>query len=415
MLGFFGPDIPLPSSQRQSGFTMPSQLLFRRRENGSIGIFTSSTSSDALFTLAVSADVNTYETLNSSVQQRARLKSLLPLRVASTKYPSFALEFILANQSLFSSSAEFLSVDMYGHRFSLYVTQPPGKRPNDVLGRFSYHSTDYVFTRAYLQTSLLGSLDYSESTGVVSNAQTPGSSNRNSLLLNLPTNTSSFPPTNPNTISGSTFQFFISSRTRKSTFSKEKYSKFAVAEASRPAFYAQYIAAMNDQKSKTQKQMQEMEHHYLESLGRPSSRSSNWEFSTVFQHPHTSSPRSQSSSDYYGRSKFPRGGPSDIPLPSSCSNSSSNSESDNHKPPSSSDRESLESQESPFFHMPLAPPIVPTNSGEKFPVFGAISLPDGGTSSSEAEGLKNLMLLVGSVYAVWSRSVLKPLERYEYH
>ncbi|KAI9332975.1 hypothetical protein BDR26DRAFT_868754 [Obelidium mucronatum] len=457
-------DVPLPSSLRSSGFVMPKLLTFRRNANGVVEIHSTvqvTPFDQPLFILTTTAASNAYETLSlsDSVQQRARLKSLLPIRVSNPKYPSFAVECVLNAQSSFTSDAEFASVDMYGHRFSVLVAQPPGTKLEEPCAKFSYHTVDYIYTRAQLHGTLLSPLSYAGDAAM--NQPGPAKSARTGVAV-----------TTVNT--DSAFQMNLMSRKKKTNWTKEKYSVFASAEASRSAFYSHYVQELKAQRQQQQQQQPQTSYSdesrqisgfefpttSTQSLGRrglsTSSSANNlgtqdfdpWDqewshtitpttrpYSSTGYYPRervSSSPiMPQRSSGYFQRSSFPRGGgPGNIPMPAALPthqqqqqqfHPSSYYPADNkfsaiysspqiHSQPetTTSSQPVQQQQQQQATHLPVA-------NLDKYPVFGVIHLTDSSTSVSEADGLRDLAILVASVYATWSRSVLKPLEKLEYH
>ncbi|KAI8612190.1 hypothetical protein BC830DRAFT_1171283 [Chytriomyces sp. MP71] len=373
------------------------------------------------------------------------------------------MDLILASQSPFSSNAEFESVDMYGYKFSLSVAQPPGTKRSDTVATFTYHSTDYQFSRTQLHSTLLNPLAYS--------------SPNTSTLLHFGNGEGSI-------------QMDLTSRRKGRLFAKEKFSSFATAEASRGAFFHQYAMEMRDQENKFLQLHQRsspapqysssFDNVYNNtssvSLGRnqPARSSSispdgslraqdskgEWQlrfsqngaqsftgrsFSTVQSYPH------QGASPNHSSMNMVNGGISSSSLDRASSASSTmprfpgraSTLSHESYPPlngwagdrfedtSSFARRSFSQRSTlprgPNIPMPIKAPsgsfknsqlaatLSQMTDNDKYPVFGVIHLSDESICVSEAEGLKDLMLLVGTVYAVWSRSVLKPLEKLEYH
>ncbi|KAJ3030848.1 UNVERIFIED_CONTAM: hypothetical protein HDU68_007623 [Siphonaria sp. JEL0065] len=463
-----GKDIPLPSSLRQSGFAMPKLLTFRRLERGNIGVFTTvqPTPFDApLFVLTTTAGANAYETmaLGDAAAQQKRLRSLLPIRVASTKFPSFGVDALLAPQSALRSDAEFAAADMYGHRFSVYISQPPGASLESPVARYSYYATDFIFVRAQLHGTLLSPLAFVGDSELATNA---ASSRTSSLSHHASLSSLS---------SDSAFQMNLMSRKKKTNWTKEKYSVFGSAEASRSAFYAHYASQQAQQQQQLNQQRStgypglstanSFEFPSTSSLGRrPISQSSNYERSDWAQdwtdeapvqsrpysssgyyeskpigsignhgsqynspsssYPSPSSTSSSSSSSqfarkdmqrnsgFFQRSSFPRGGPGNVPMPSPQSQQPQRSFS---LPIDKNRFDQIYSQQ-PSASQPQQPQQQQQHfqQSSPSPVFGVIHLSDESISLSEADGLRDLAVLVATVYATWSRSILKPLEKLEY-
>ncbi|KAJ3257061.1 hypothetical protein HDU77_002898 [Chytriomyces hyalinus] len=370
---------PLPSSIQSSGFVNPSRLFFRRTSAGHIAIHTNTHNlSRPLFVLST-VNQTGYESssVSDSALHRARLQSLLPIRIACPDYPTFAVDLILAPQSSFSSNTEFACADMYAHKFSLVVAQPPGsKSTNPVVASFSYHATEYIYSRTQLSSTMLSSYAYSGgSSGGAS--WDDGQSLRS--LPRLPSSSKNHfgAPSN------SAFQMELKSRKRVSSFTKEKLITFGTAEASRTAFFNDYVS---DRREDARRMFQP----HNKSQQSPT-------FDSVYNSPIPASSDARFSSGQ--KSTLPRGldAPAAAPKLNTLLRSSTvvSSNTLSSSPTEQQQHASLDEN--------------------KYPVFGAIHLMDESVCISEAEGLKELMILVGTVYATWSRSVLKPLDKLEYY
>ncbi|KAI8840476.1 hypothetical protein BJ741DRAFT_597435 [Chytriomyces cf. hyalinus JEL632] len=380
-------EVPLPRSIQSSGFVNPSRLFFRRTSAGHIAIHTSAHSlSRPLFVLST-VNQTGYESssVSDSALHRARSQSLLPIRVACPDYPTFAVDLILAAQSSFSSNTEFACADMYAHKFSLVVAQPPGsKSTNPVVASFSYHATEYIYSRTQLSSTMLSSYAYS-------GGSSGGASwDDGQSLRSLPRLPSSSAKNHFGAPSNNAFQMELKSRKRVSSFTKEKLITFGTAEASRTAFFNDYVS---DRREDAKRMFHP--HNNNKSQQSPTTFDSVYNNNNNNNNNNPNPASSGYSSSSHNKSTLPRG--LDAPATPKL----------NTLLRSSTVVSSNTLSSSPTEHSSF--------DENKYPVFGAIHLIDESVCISEAEGLKELMILVGTVYATWSRSVLKPLDKLEYY
>ncbi|KAJ3379963.1 hypothetical protein HDU84_006267 [Entophlyctis sp. JEL0112] len=406
-----------------------------------------------------SFDVVSYRKANSNHDLRhhhRRTRSPFILKVSSVQYPTFAIEFMM--QPNFSSwrSVDFCSYDMYDYEFAVNVAQPPRENLNDPITKFTYYSTEYSYLRADLQQSLLNML--------IPHYRGLDSSNHlniGKIPEMIDNRLKSFPNLG---IFGRAsvaakqaalkkfekpFQLLLTSRMHKSSvFSASKFRVIAAAEASRRAYFFTYSIELKDRKRKllldyesrsSEENRTPMRDLTLQQL--PNNNISLAYTSTTYANtfavlpsatPSSSNPNwvspeitARSSSLNFNYSDFD----------SSKSSSSFNNESNvltyetygsgvgdgnfrQHRLLSKSGGENavfnkvlqlskVQSAVSPVYR-------TVSQQVDKYPIFGVVRFTEETTTTSEAEGLRELMVLVGSVYATWSRSVLLPLERSEF-